>query len=308
MGKSQCINATATQRIAMFQLAQSIESWKKQFYYRKGISPWDIYELSQHLEEEIALHQAKGLSDEIAFQLATEHLGKPELIENEYSKLDRSKKNGISLAVVAKIIFNIVRQHKYIILLFWALLSGIFAFQWRIYHFYIINPTIESLRFILLIISFVVVGVFSFFMLSWVQLKKTPSLLLLLRSLLPIILFIVVDYLITLTNVLFSFFWIIPGVWFYSRFFLAPWLILDKPSSIKASLRESYWLTSAQPFIWLFFSLIFTLMNFFVVALWIMIMHNQYQLFYQTFYLLFKAIVIAVIYNYLTTVVPLERS
>ena len=181
MGKSQCIDATATQRIAMFQLAQSIESWKKQFYYRKGISPWDIYELSQHLEEEIALHQAKGLSDEIAFQLATEHLGKPELIENEYSKLDRSKKNGISLAVVAKIIFNIVRQHKYIILLFWALLSGIFAFQWRIYHFYIINPTIESLRFILLIISFVVMGIFSYLVFSWVQFKKTPTLSLLLR-------------------------------------------------------------------------------------------------------------------------------
>lgn len=308
MGKSQCVNATATQRIAMFQLAQSIESWKKQFYYRKGISPWDIYELNQHLEEEIALHQAKGLSDEIAFQLATEHLGKPELIENEYSKLDRSKKNGISLAVVAKIIFNIVRQHKYIILLFWALLSGIFAFQWRIYHFYIINPTIESLRFILLIISFVVMGIFSYLVFSWVQFKKTPTLSLLLRRLLPITLFIIIDYLITSTNVLLSFLFIIPGVWFYSRFFLAPWIILNKSSSIKASLRESYWLTSAQPFIWLFFSLIFTLMNFIVVALWIMIMHNQYQLFYQTFYLLFKAIVIAVIYNYLTTVVPLERS
>lgn len=288
----------------MFQLAQSIESWKKQFYYRKGISPWDIYELSQHLEEEIALHQAKGLSDEKAFQLATEHLGKPELIENEYSKLDRSKKNGISLAVVAKLFWNMLREYKYLILTFFGILSSIFLLQQWIYYHFILTPMVEYLRVLLLLIMFGIVGIFSMLILSLTQFRKKPSLHDAKKKFIALFLFVIVDYLLTLMSLVLSYLIILPGLWFYSRFFLTPWAILDRSPCIVSALRSSYWLTSTQPWFCLFLSFI----NLLLMILWLVIMHHPFQLFYQAFYLVFKAILIAIIYHYFTSVFPLERE
>ncbi|HOI24077.1 MAG TPA: hypothetical protein PK581_00585 [Caldisericia bacterium] len=304
MGKSQCIDATATQRIAMFQLAQSIESWKKQFYYRKGISPWDIYELSQHLEEEIALHQAKGLSDEIAFQLATEHLGKPELIENEYSKLDRSKKNGISLKILFKIFRDIFCQYSLTLWFFFFILSALFVFQWGIYAHFLLTPAVEILRILLMISMFLVVGIFSFCTLAMVQFKKIPSLGSIIKHFQWIVLFVFLDYVILLTSLFLNIFFIFPGVWFYSRFFLTPWILLDDTPNLMASFKMSFWLSSIHPWQLLFFSMV----HFICLLLWYFIGQNPLNLLYQASYFICKTVIIALIYYYLSTVPSFVKS
>ncbi len=303
MGKSQCINATAIQWVAMFHLAESIENWKKQFYYRKGISPWDIYELSQHLEEEIALHQQKGLSDEQAFQLATEHLGTPETIEHEFNKLDRSKKNGISLAVVAKIYFSIFARQNYFDLIFFSILSGLFIIQWWIYYHFTITPAIEFLRIVLFFLMHGVIGLFSLLALSLVQFKKINSITVIQRRIVSILFFMVVDFFIILISLVLSIFLIIPGVWFYKRFFLVPWIMLNQSSNLVSAMKTSYWLTSMQTFLWFY-----SLLNLLMLAFWVVIMHYPYQIIYQSFYLVFKTIFSAIIYHYLTVVVPVEED
>jgi hypothetical protein len=304
MGKSQCPNATATQRTTMFQLAQSIESWKKQFYYRKGITPWDIYELGQHLEEEIALHQNKGLSDEESFQLATEHLGKPETIENEYSKLDRSKKKGISLSILFNLFRSIFSQYSLTLWIFFVILNAIFVIQWGIYNHFLITPGVEILRVLLMISIFLLVGVFSFFTLAMAQFKKMPSLAKIMKHFHWLVLFVFLDYMILFTSLLLGVFFIIPGLWFYSRFFLAPWIILNDSPNLITSLKMSFWLSSIHPWQMLFFSMV----HFLFLLLWYYMMQNSLHLLYQASYIICKTIIIALIYYYLTTVPTIEKS
>jgi hypothetical protein len=344
MGKSQCINATATQRIAMFQLAKSIESWKKQFYYRKGISPWDIYELSQHLEEEITLHQAKGLSDEIAFQLATEHLGKPEIIENEYSKLDRSKKNGISLAVVAKLFWNLFNLHKYQILAFYLTISLMWVF-FDLYKQIQMSFWLNQVFGYAEIFKYSPLGVFLVYSFFWTQLHETSKLNNRLRAYIWVFSFIsgLFEFIFimlslslfyigmagSLNGSLFpllsipSFILSILAIWFHSRYFLfsqahAYHLMLSanptwfpghkKPSAFEIlyalEYRISFRLTSIQPMLWLVYSLI----NALLFLLGYNLLTHPYKYFILSFVFIVRAICNAIIYNYLTATVKIQNK
>ncbi len=70
----------------MFNLENAIKNWKRKLRSSPAFEDGDIAELESHLREEIDRLKATGLSDEEAFQQATEEFGEPDSIGDELYK------------------------------------------------------------------------------------------------------------------------------------------------------------------------------------------------------------------------------
>ena len=72
----------------MFDLSKSLRDWQEQMRRGEGCSHEDIDELEEHLHEEMVGLTQAGLSREEAFLLATRRLGKVEVLNEEFGKVN----------------------------------------------------------------------------------------------------------------------------------------------------------------------------------------------------------------------------
>lgn len=77
----------------MFNLENEIKNWKRGLRKNPAFEEGDIAELESHLREEVKLLKAEGISEEKAFQKASENIGKPEPIGDELYKTRVTKPN-----------------------------------------------------------------------------------------------------------------------------------------------------------------------------------------------------------------------
>lgn len=72
----------------MFDLKKSIMSWRSDVISLEAVSPEDVEELEDHLNQEILSLVELGLSEKEAFWVATERMGNISVLGNEYRKVN----------------------------------------------------------------------------------------------------------------------------------------------------------------------------------------------------------------------------
>ena len=83
----------------MFNLEQAISDWRRQMC-RAGIkTPAVLQELEGHLRDEIDRQSQTGRSEQTAFELASAHLGRPDLLKAEFHKVERKMMKRIAVVV-----------------------------------------------------------------------------------------------------------------------------------------------------------------------------------------------------------------
>lgn len=70
----------------MFDLEKAIKSWRRKLRSSPAFEDGDVVELESHLRDEIDRLRGEGLSDEEAFQRASEEIGEPDSIGDEMYK------------------------------------------------------------------------------------------------------------------------------------------------------------------------------------------------------------------------------
>ncbi len=74
----------------MFHLEQSITEWRTQMLAAGIKSPVPLEELESHLREEIQQQLKLGQEEHRAFEISVQKIGRPELLENEFQKTERT--------------------------------------------------------------------------------------------------------------------------------------------------------------------------------------------------------------------------
>ncbi len=74
-----------------FNLKQALRSWRESLRYSPHLREEDLAELEAHVRDSITALQAKGLSEEEGFLLATRRLGKAAKLEPEFAKVNRAE-------------------------------------------------------------------------------------------------------------------------------------------------------------------------------------------------------------------------
>ena len=77
----------------MFNLEQSITSWRQQMLTAGIQSPVPLEELELHLREEIEREIKSGWDEARAFELSTQGMGQPQPLKNEFKKTERPSMN-----------------------------------------------------------------------------------------------------------------------------------------------------------------------------------------------------------------------
>ncbi len=106
----------------MSDLEQSIADWRRQMLAAGIKSPVPLEELEIHLRDEIEREKKSGLDEPTAFQAAVQQIGKANMLNNEFEKVDGIKEFGawrliqiilfaglgvISLFITACVIFKL---------------------------------------------------------------------------------------------------------------------------------------------------------------------------------------------------------
>ena len=89
----------------MFDLEPAIAEWRKQMLAVGIKTPVPLEELENHLREEIERQMKSGLSEQKAFGLAVQEIGKANMLKDEFEKVQASKET---------------RQWKYFEIFFWV--------------------------------------------------------------------------------------------------------------------------------------------------------------------------------------------
>jgi uncharacterized membrane protein len=74
----------------MFNLEQSIENWRQQMLAAGIKTPVPLEELEGHLREEIERLIRANANPQQAFEIALKQMGRPELLQNEFQKSERT--------------------------------------------------------------------------------------------------------------------------------------------------------------------------------------------------------------------------
>jgi uncharacterized membrane protein len=74
----------------MFNLDQAISEWRRQLLAAGIKTPVPLEELESHLRDEIERHMKLGLPGQRAFEVSVPHIGPPELLKNEFKKIERT--------------------------------------------------------------------------------------------------------------------------------------------------------------------------------------------------------------------------
>ena len=74
----------------MFNLDESIKTWRNDLNKNDVLSLDDLDELESHLMDEITVLKEKDLSEEEAFLIAKSRIGQNDIIEEEYKKVNRN--------------------------------------------------------------------------------------------------------------------------------------------------------------------------------------------------------------------------
>ena len=74
----------------MFNLEQSIAEWRRQMLAAGIKTPVPLEELEIHLRDEIEQQMKSGLPGQCAFEISVPHIGPPELLKNEFKKIERT--------------------------------------------------------------------------------------------------------------------------------------------------------------------------------------------------------------------------
>ena len=74
-----------------FSLNQAIRNWRESLRHSPHIREEDLAELEAHVRDSVTALQAKGLSEEEGFLLATRRLGKAAKLEPEFAKVNRAE-------------------------------------------------------------------------------------------------------------------------------------------------------------------------------------------------------------------------
>jgi hypothetical protein len=72
----------------MFDLEKSIAEWRRTMLAAGIKNPAPLDELELHLREEIQHQANSGLNEQQSFELATEKIGRPRAVRNEFNKID----------------------------------------------------------------------------------------------------------------------------------------------------------------------------------------------------------------------------
>lgn len=75
----------------MFNLERSIADWRQQMLAAGIAKPVPLEELEIHLREEIERQMKSGLDKQAAFQAAVQRIGKANMLNNEFEKVDGIK-------------------------------------------------------------------------------------------------------------------------------------------------------------------------------------------------------------------------
>lgn len=139
----------------MFQLKESIESWKQKLSDSNSFTNSDIEELESHLLEEVDLLKEKELTDEEAFYVASSRLGSIELLSSEFTKINT---RSIYLKRVAWLIGG------YILIIFIQQLITTFSLLSTIYLYTINRPYQYQYPYLALLICVIISTVFLYFL------------------------------------------------------------------------------------------------------------------------------------------------
>lgn len=92
----------------MFDLEQSIAEWRRQMLAVGIESPVPLEELESHLREEIERQTKLGLSGQNAFQISTQRMGQPKMLDREFRKNERTfmKRTLIILLGIFAVLFG----------------------------------------------------------------------------------------------------------------------------------------------------------------------------------------------------------
>ena len=72
----------------MFDLDAQLDQWKARFTGLEVMSPADVEELEQHVRDSVSALMSVGLTPEEAFLIATQRVGAPAAVGQEYEKLN----------------------------------------------------------------------------------------------------------------------------------------------------------------------------------------------------------------------------
>src|SRR6266704_3068016 len=75
----------------MFDLEKSIADWRKQMLAAGIKTPVPLEELENHLRDEIERQMKSGLSEQMAFDISVQEIGKANMLKNEFEKIDGAK-------------------------------------------------------------------------------------------------------------------------------------------------------------------------------------------------------------------------
>ena len=94
----------------MFNLNKEIAKWKKVLRSNDTCSSADVMELESHLCDSMDNLKAKGLSEQEAFYIATHRLGRPDVLANEFGKVNEALRlwSRILYAGLGIILLNII--------------------------------------------------------------------------------------------------------------------------------------------------------------------------------------------------------
>ena len=73
---------------ADFDLSSALQRWRESLAKLPSFRPGDLQELESHLHDSILAWQAKGLSAEEAFLIATRRLGTAHCLASEFAKVN----------------------------------------------------------------------------------------------------------------------------------------------------------------------------------------------------------------------------
>jgi len=90
----------------MFDLEKSISEWRRQMRAAGIKTPVPLDELEGHLRDEVDRQMNAGLSAQCAFNLATQQIGRPLPLKNEFKKIQRNIMTKIALTLIG--IFGIL--------------------------------------------------------------------------------------------------------------------------------------------------------------------------------------------------------
>jgi hypothetical protein len=73
---------------ARFDLKAALEDWRKQLEMQPGLTPDNRRELETHLRDSVTALQQRGLTEEESIILASRRVGQPQILAEEFAKLD----------------------------------------------------------------------------------------------------------------------------------------------------------------------------------------------------------------------------